>query len=327
MLNPKAKLVQQPFGKVSKKATRDGYGEGLVEAGASDKNVVVLCCDLTESTRSSMFKSAYPDRFVQVGVSEQAAVGIAAGMALSGKVPFVSSFAAFSPGRNWEQIRTLLGIQKSNVKIAGSHAGVSVGKDGATHQALEDIATMRVIPNMTVIVPCDVHETRKATVAAAKHEGPVYLRFARPATPVFTTTNTPFQIGRAEVYKKGRDVAIIASGPILHEALKAAKELAKKKIDARVINCHTIKPLDEKTISLAAKECKAIVTCEDAQVAGGLGGTIAEFLGENYPVPLERVGIKDRNGESGTAEELSEHHELTAPAIIKAAIRAMKRKK
>lgn len=326
MLVSSAKLAKNLFDQPEQKPTRNGYGEGLVEAGASNERVVVLCADLTESTRSNLFKDAYPSRFIQVGISEQAMAGIAAGLALSGKVPFISSYAAFSPGRNWEQLRTLAGLQNTNVKICGAHAGVSVGPDGATHQALEDIAITRVIPNMTVVVPCDVHEARKATVAAAKTEGPVYLRFARADSPVFTTTATPFTIGKAEVYREGRDVAIVAAGPILYEALKAAETLAKKGIEARVINCHTIKPLDEKTILTAAKTCKAIVTCEEAQVAGGLGGAIAELLAEKLPTPMERIGIHDAYGESGTPEQLFAHFGLTAPHIVKAAQKVVKRK-
>lgn len=327
MLSKTAKLIPNLFQNPPQKPTRNGYGEGLVEAGSANENVVVLCCDLTESTRSNLFKEAYPERFVQMGISEQAMAGISAGMALSGKVPFISSYSAFSPGRNWEQIRTLIGLQNTNVKICGAHAGVSVGPDGATHQALEDIALMRVMPNMTVIVPCDVHEARKATVASAIHEGPVYLRFARAESPVFTTTQTPFKIGRAEIYREGHDVAIIASGSILYEALKASEALAKKGVEARVVNCHTIKPLDEKTILACAKDCKAIVTCEEAQVAGGLGGAVAEFLAENFSTPMERIGMKDCYGESGEPAELLEHFGLTAPAIVKAVQKVLKRKK
>ena len=291
MKDARAHLVRDLFGKeMDTKPTRNGYGEGLVEAGAENDQVVVLCADLTESTRSDLFKDAFPDRFIQVGVSEQAMAGIGVGLALEGKVAFISSYAAFSPGRNWEQIRTLAGIQNANLKIGGSHAGVNVGEDGATHQALEDIATMRVIPNMTVLAPCDVHEARKATVAAARTPGPVYIRLARAASPVFTTTTTPF------------------------------------KIETRVINCHTIKPLDKKTILAAAKDCGAIVTCEEAQVIGGLGGAVAELLAEHHPTPMERIGMKDCYGESGEPTELLEHFNLTAPHIVKAVQKVIKRK-
>jgi len=337
MISKTVKLSSSLFNNPPQKPTRQGYGEGLVEAGAADESVVVLCTDLTESTRSNLFKEAYPKRFVQMGISEQAMAGIAAGMALTGKTPFISSYAAFSPGRNWEQIRTLIGLQNTNVKIGGAHAGISVGPDGATHQALEDIATMRVIPNMTVLVPCDVHEARKATVAAALMTGPVYLRFARANSSVFTTTQTPFTIGKAEVYRDGTDVAIIAAGPILYEALKAAEALSKsgrvgsafggKRIEVRVINCHTIKPLDKKTILAAAKDCGAIVTCEEAQIIGGLGGAVAECLAEHHPTPIERIGMQDCYGESGEPAELLEHFGLTAPHIVKAVQRVLRRKK
>ena len=308
--------------------TRDGYGDGLVLAGKKDKRIVVLCADLTESTRSLAFKLAFPDRFIQLGVSEQSLASIAAGMSLAGKIPFISSYAAFSPGRNWEQIRTTIALNEANVKIAGAHAGVSVGPDGATHQMTEDIALMRVLPNMRVIVPCDVRESRKATLAAASVEGPVYLRFAREKTPVFTTEKTPFRIGRAEVCRFGSDLTMIASGPILFEALIAAERLSRLRgIESRVINCHTIKPLDIKLIVQAAKETGAIVTAEEAQIAGGLGGAIAELLSSLAPVPIERIGLHDHYGESGSPDELLKGFGLTAPYIMLAAERVFKRKR
>ncbi len=316
LFNPKIKMVP----------TRNGYGEGLVEAGKRNPNVVVLCCDLTESTRSSYFKEVYPDRFVQLGIYEQGMAAIAAGMALAGKVPFISSYAAFSPGRNYEQIRTCAALSETNVKIAGAHAGVSVGPDGATHQMIEDIALMRVLPNMTVLVPCDSVETKKATIAAAKIKGPVYVRFAREKTPVFTTGSTPFKVGKAEVFRKGKDVSIVACGPLVYEALKAAEELKKDKINARVINCHTIKPIDKQILVKAARETGAIVTVEEHQIAGGLGSAVAEVLSESRPVPIERVGIKDRFGESGPPEKLLNHFGLTAPHIVKAVQRVIKKK-
>ena len=316
LFNPKIKMVP----------TRNGYGEGLVEAGKRNPNVVVLCCDLTESTRSSYFKEVYPDRFVQLGIYEQGMAAIAAGMALAGKVPFISSYAAFSPGRNYEQIRTCAALSETNVKIAGAHAGVSVGPDGATHQMIEDIALMRVLPNMTVLVPCDSVETKKATIAAAKIKGPVYVRFAREKTPVFTTGSTPFKVGKAEVFRKGKDVSIVACGPLVYEALTAAEELNKDKINARVINCHTIKPIDKQILVKAARETGAIVTVEEHQIAGGLGSAVAEVLSESRPVPIERVGIKDRFGESGPPEKLLNHFGLTAPHIVKAVQRVIKKK-
>lgn len=328
-INREAFLVRHLFDpdQLKQIPTRNGYGEGLVEAGKKNKNVMVLCADLTESTRSLAFKEAYPDRFVQMGVSEQSMASIAAGMAISEKVPFISSYASFSPGRNWEQIRTTIALQNSNVKIAGAHAGVSVGPDGATHQMIEDIAIMRVMPNMRVLVPCDSVETKKATLVAASYKGPCYLRFARDASPVFTTEKTPFKLGRAETFRCGVDVTIIAAGPLMYEVLLAAQVLAVDHgIEARVINMHTIKPLDEKIIVKAAKETGAIVTVEEAQAAGGLGGAVAETLGLTVPVPLERIGIQDRFGESGEPRELLEAFGLTAPSIIQAVLKVIKRK-
>src|SRR3989338_5794703 len=326
-INPKMHLVKDLFAKkIEQVLTRNGYGEGLVLAGTANKQVMVLCADLTESTRSLEFKKRFPERFVQLGVSEQSMAAIAAGMALAGKVPFISSYACFSPGRNWEQIRTTAALSDTNVKIAGAHAGVSVGPDGATHQMLEDIAIMRVIPNMRVVVPCDAIETRKATEAVAALVGPAYLRFARDKSAQFTTEKTPFKIGRAEVYRFGKDLTIIAAGPILYEALLAAETLSKQGIEARVIDCHSVKPLDVKTIVAAAKETGAIVTTEEAQAAGGLGGAIAECVSLYAPVPIERVGMQDRFGESGEPTELLNAFGLNAAGIIKAAKRALKRK-
>ncbi|MFH1404638.1 MAG: transketolase C-terminal domain-containing protein [Patescibacteria group bacterium] len=328
-LNPNSFLARKLFDEkaLEKKATRDGYGQGLVEAGRENKNIVVLCTDVTDATRSNLFKEKYPDRFIQMGVSEQSLASIAAGMALTGKTPFMSAFAAFSPGRNWEQIKTCIATQRANVKIAGSHAGISIGPDGATHQMLEDLALMRVMPNMTVITPCDALEAQKATVAMAKMKGPAYIRFTRYVAPVFTTRKTPFKIGKAEVFKNGKDVTIIACGPLVYEAMKAARDLEAEGIEARVINCHTIKPLDSKTIIKAAKETGAIITLEDAQAAGGLGGAVAECLAQNHPVPIEFMGIKDRYGESGPADELLEHFELTAPHIINSVHEVIKQKR
>lgn len=307
--------------------TRNGYGEGLVEAGKADPSVMVICADLTESTRSQAFKDAFPDRFVQIGVSEQAMAAMGAGMALIGKTVFISSYACFSPGRNWEQIRTTGCLQRANLKIAGAHAGVSVGPDGATHQMLEDIALMRVLPEMKVLVPCDAIETRKATVAAAKMKGPVYVRFAREKSPVFTTNGTPFEVGKAQVFRDGSDVAIIACGPLVYEALMAAESLAKKGISARVINNVSVKPMDEKTITAAAKECGAIVTVEEAQAVAGMGSAVCELVSEHCPVPVMRVGMQDRFGESGKPDELLRHFNLTAPSIVKAVKNVLKKKR
>ncbi|MEK9155613.1 MAG: transketolase C-terminal domain-containing protein [Patescibacteria group bacterium] len=321
-----AKLVPNLFAKdISRAATRDGFGRGLVEAGKKNEAVVTLCADLTESTRVLEFKQAFPDRFIQMGVAEQSLAAIASGMALAGKIPFIASYAAFSPGRNWEQIRTTGCLQNVNLKIVGNHAGVSVGPDGATHQMTEDIALMRVLPNMMVLSPCDAIEAEKATIAAATIDGPVYIRLSREASPTFTTKKTPFEVGKAQVLTKGDDVAIIATGPLVYEALKAARDLKKMEIDARVINCATIKPLDSETIVKAAKECGAIVTLEEAQIAGGFGGAICELLAEEFPVPVIRLGLHDEFGQSGTAAELLEHYQLTAPWIVKAAKEVIKK--
>jgi len=327
-LNPSAKLnpALLNISQLEQKPTRDGYGQGIVIAGKANKEVVVLCCDLTESTRSLAFKKEFPDRFVQLGVSEQSMIVIAAGLALAGKVPWTSSYAVFSPGRSWEQVRTNMALNVANVKIAGAHSGVSVGPDGATHQAIEDIAIMRVIPNMTVIAPADMIETKKAVIAASKMQGPVYVRFAREKSPVFTTEETPFEIGKAVTLWDGTDVAIIACGPLVHNALLAAGELAKKKISARVINMHTIKPLDEEAILKAAQECGAIVTVEEHQISGGLGGAVCEVLAEQFPTPVERIGVRDRFGESGEPNELIEAFGMGVSHITEAVLKVLARK-
>jgi len=307
--------------------TRDGYGEGIVLAGKNDPNIYVICADLTDSTRSTEFKKQFPNRFVQFGVAEQSMAAVGAGMALAGKTVFISSYACFSPGRNWEQIRTTGCLQKTNLKIVGAHAGVSVGPDGATHQMLEDIALMRVLPEMKVFIPCDAIETRKATIEAAKIDGPVYIRFAREKSPVFTTESTPFEVGKAQIFRNGNDVAIIGCGPLLYECLLAAEELSKLGIEARVINNASLKPMDETTILQAAKDCECIVTVEEAQVAAGMGSAVCELTSEHYPVPIHRIGMQDRFGESGEPNELLEHFQLTAPAIIKATKQVIKQKR
>lgn len=299
-------------------ATRDGFGRGLVTAATKNPNIVVLCADLTESTRVQEFKKTFPDRFIQIGVAEQSLAAIAAGMALAGKIPFITSYAAFSPGRNWEQIRTTICLQNTNVKIIGHHAGISVGPDGATHQMTEDVALMRVLPNMTILSPSDALEAEKATIAAANIEGPVYIRLSREPSPVFTNKKTPFTVGKATTLTKGNDVALIATGPLAYACLEAAHRLAKKSINARVINVTTIKPLDEDMIIKAAKECGAIITVEEAQIAGGLGGAVCEIVAEHCPVPVIRLGLRDEFGQSGTAQELLEHYGLTAHHIIQA---------
>ena len=306
--------------------TRNGYGEGLVLAGKENKDVVVLCADLTESTRSGYFQKEFPERFIECGIAEQNMMSVASGLALAGKVPFVSTYSVFCPGINWGQIRVNVLQNDANVKIAGAHAGISVGPDGMSHQGLEDMAIMRCLPGMVVLAPCDSIETRKATLAAARHKGAVYLRFAREKTPVFTTEKTPFKIGKAEVLKTGRNVTVVACGPLVYEALLAAKKLEKEKISIEVINNHTIKPLDEKTILESLKKTRALVTVEEHQVMGGMGSTVVEMLAKKLPVPVEMIGIQDRFGESGSPEELLEAFGLTHPQIIKAIKRVLKRK-
>jgi len=332
MLNKNAKLSSEIFRKdINKVPTRNGYGEGLVAAGEKDENVVVLCADLTESTRSEYFKDKFPERFVEIGVAEQLLATVAAGMAAYGKIPFVSSYAAFSPGRNWEQIRTTAALNNVPVKIAGAHTGVSVGPDGATHQALEDIALMRVIPNMVVLAPADSVETKKAIVAAAVNGKPTYIRFAREATPVLTTDDTPFEIGKAETLwdstqGKDRCAAIIACGPLVYEVLLAAQQLEKEGIGTVVLNNHTIKPMDKKAVSEVAKKCGAVVTVEEHQVNGGLGSAVAEVLAKESPVPMEFVGMQDSFGESGKPEELLKKYKMTSSDIIASVKKVIERK-
>ena len=287
---------------------------------------MVLCCDLTESTRSLQFKEAYPERFLEIGVAEQNLAGVAAGLALEGKVPFCSSYAVFNPGRNWDQIRVSVCYTNANVKIVGAHAGISVGPDGATHQGLEDIATMRVLPNMTILAPCDYYETKKATIAAAKINGPVYIRFGRNATPVFTTPDTPFEIGKAYVLREGTDVTIVSCGPLVYEALLAAHELEVEGLSVEVINCPTIKPLDIDTIIASAKKTNAVVSVEEHQITGGLGGAVAETLGEHYPATLQRIGMPDTFGESGEPHELLKKYGMTKPAIVVAVKKVLEKK-
>src|SRR3989344_2060759 len=333
-INPRMYLIDALYSKNVKKVnTRDGYGKGLVKAGEKNPDVVVICADLTESTRSLWFQEKFPDRFVEVGVAEQNMASLAAGMAATGKVVFISSYAAFSPGRNNEQIRTTISYnswkskpgKEINVKIGGAHAGISVGPDGATHQQLEDVALMRMQPGMTVLVPCDDLECEKATVAAAEYPGPVYIRFGRTSYPSYTTLKTPFQIGRIEEFRSGKDCTIIANGPLLYEALVAAKKL-EKEIDCQVLNCHTVKPLDCGTLLKAVQKTGCVVTAEEHQWLGGLGGAIAEFISEVYPVPIKRIGGQDRFGDSGNPDELVKEFHLTADDIVKAVREAVRMK-
>lgn len=331
MLNKSLKLSPEIFDEnIKQSPTRDGFGQGLVLAGEINPNVVVLCADITDSTRCSWFKEKFPERFIEIGIAEQNMAGIAAGLALSGKIPFISSYATFSPGRNWEQIRTFIAYSNTNVNIAGAHAGISTGPDGATHQATEDLAIMRVLPNMRVFVPCDALETKKAVIAAAKIFGPDYLRFAREKTPVFTTEETPFIPGKAEIFwdsAKPR-CAIIACGPLLYSALLAARDLEKEnEIHTLVINNHTLKPMDEKTIIKAVKKCGAAVTVEEHQICGGLGGAVAEILGQHCPAPMECVGLRDTFGESGSPAQLLDKYDMSVKDIKNAVKKAIKRNK
>ncbi len=319
MGNPELHLTDYLSDKVEMVPIRKGFGTGLKKAGELNEDVVGLCADLTESVQFHVFKEAFPDRFFQVGIAEQNLVTVGSGLAAMGKIPFVGSYAAFSPGRNWEQIRTTICLNNQPVKIIGGHAGIYTGEDGATHQMLEDITLMRVLPNMVVIVPGDSVEAEKATLAIAAHKQPCYLRLARVASPVFTTEKTPFEIGKAYVLEKGQDITIIACGTMTHPALVAADKLFKEGIDAEVIHCPTIKPLDAVTILQSAGKTKAVITVEEGQIAGGLGGAVAELLGEELPTPLKRVGIRDRFGESGHPDELLEHLGLTAKHIVRAA--------
>ncbi len=314
-------LVDKNFAKddFESEPIRKGFGRGLLQAGKLHKNVVAACADLTESTQMHLFKQEFPDRFVEIGVAEQNLVTVGSGMAAMGKIPFVSSYAAFSPGRNWEQIRTTICLNDRPVRIVGSHAGVSVGPDGATHQMLEDIALMRALPNMVVIAPGDSIEAEKATLALAEHARPAYLRLAREATPIFTTDKTPFEIGEAYVLTTGNDITILSTGSMTFQALKAAEMLFAQGIEAEVVHVPTIKPLDEDTILHSVRKTKAVITVEEAQINAGFGGAIAELLGEHCPRPMKRIGMRDRFGESGTPDELLEHFGLTAKHIVLAA--------
>ena len=306
-----------------REANRVGYGRGLLAAGRNNDQVVALSADLTDSTKTDAFAREFPERFVQVGIAEQNMASVASGMSAMGKIPFIASYAMFSPGRSWEQVRTTIAYNDSNVKIVGAHAGISVGPDGATHQAIEDIALMRVIPNLTVLVPCDVHEAKKAVLAAAEHKGPVYIRIAREATPIITTEESPFTIGQAEIclekdeaHKK--TVGIISCGTILYNALMAAKDLNKKhKIGTSVINLATIKPLDTNTLKQFVLNHDVIVTVEEHQISGGLGSTVAEYVTGIMPKLILRIGINDQFGQSGTMDELYKHYHLDTNSIIK----------
>ncbi len=331
MLNQILKLNTKIFNEdVEKISTRQGFGEGLLKAGTENENIVALSADLTESTKADLFAERFPERFIQVGVAEQNLATVASGMAAMGKIPFITSYAIFSPGRNWEQIRTTICYNNQPVKIIGSHAGISVGPDGGSHQALEDMAITRVIPNMVVISPCDSIEAKKATIACAKTNNPTYMRLARNNTSIITTEDTPFEIGKAQVFFTPdiglAQVGIIATGPILFKALIAARSLEQKGIKVKVLNLSTIKPLDSDAIIALAKETKAIVTAEDHQIAGGMGSAVTECLAQNFIVPIEFVGVKNKFGQSGTPEELEKYYEIDTQNIIESAEKVLKRK-
>jgi len=309
---------------------RNGYGTGLVKAGERDSNVVALCADLTESTRTAEFRDKFPERFFEIGVAEQNLAAVASGLGVEGKIAFITSYATFSPGRNWEQIRTTICYNDSNVKIAGSHAGISVGPDGATHQPIEDIATMRVIPRMKVFVPCDHLEAERATLASTHIWGPVYIRLAREKTPVVTTSETPFIPGKAQLFWQTTkpEVLIIAAGPLMYEALVAAHDLEQhNKIKTLVLNVPSVKPIDEVTIATLAKRCGTVVTVEEHSVIGGLGGAVAEVLAKKAPTPIEFVGMQDTFGESGPPNALLAKYGMDVKAVKHAVKQVLKRRR
>jgi transketolase len=308
------------------KDTRSGFGEGLHELGKENENVVGLCADLTGSLKMNAFQDDFPERFFQVGIAEANMMGIAAGMTIGGKIPFTGTFANFSTGRVYDQIRQSIAYSNKNVKICASHAGLTLGEDGATHQILEDIGMMRMLPNMTVIVPADFNQTKLATKAIADTNGPVYLRFGRPKVPIFTDENANFVIGKADVIFEGNDVSIIACGHLVWKAIEAAQELAKEGIDVEVINMHTIKPLDEKAILDSAKKTGCVVTAEEHMLNGGLGDAVAQVLTKNLPLPQEFVGVNDTFGESGTPDELMAKYGIDTKDVIAACKKAIKRK-
>lgn len=320
-------LLDYRAGDLKQVPTRNGFGEGLIEAGSRNGDVVGICADLSESTRFEGFKKAHPAQYIEIGVSEQLLVAMAGGLASVGKIPWIASYAMFNPGRSWEQVRTIMALNETNVKIAGAHAGVSVGPDGATHQAIEDIAIMRVIPHMTVVVPCDAEQTKKATIALSERWGPVYLRFGREKSPVVTSAETPFEVGVAQTFREGSDVAIVACGILVYNALVAAADLAREDgIECRVVNNHTVKPMDENAIVDAAHACGAVVTVEEHQKHAGMGSRVAEILAQKQPVPIEFVGVDDRFGQSGDPVELIEFYGMGVGAIKEAARRALTRK-
>jgi transketolase len=321
------KLIKDIFKPEMMKPSRDGFGKALVELGEKDDDMWVLTADVSESTRTHWFAEKFPKRFVQVGVAEQNLAGVASGIASCGKTVFISAYGVFSPGRNWDQLRVAICYNDVNVNLHASHTGLTVGPDGASHQALEDIAITRCLPNLTVMSPCDLEEARKATIAAAEVKNPCYMRTSREKTPVFTTEDTPFEIGKANTYREGNDVAIFAHGVPVHESLKAAEKLKEKGIDAAVIGCHTIKPIDKDAVEKYAKQCGLIVTVEEHQVTGGMGSAVAEVVAESYPCPVKRHGVYDTFCESASAKELLKKYMLDADGIEKVVEETMKVKK
>lgn len=311
---------------MERKDTRSGFGAGLTELGKKNKDVVALCADLTGSLKMNDFKNNHPERFFQIGIAEANMIGIAAGMTIGGKIPFTGTFANFSTSRVYDQIRQSIAYSNKNVKICASHAGLTLGEDGATHQVLEDIGMMKMLPHMTVINTCDYNQTKAATIAIADHIGPVYLRFGRPAVPNFTSENQNFNIGEAVYLNNGTDVTIIATGHLVWEALEASKILSKSNINAEVINIHTIKPLDKQTIIKSASKTGCVVTAEEHMLNGGLGDSVSQVLSREFPTPLEMVGVNDTFGESGTPRQLMEKYGLTAKDIVKATKKVLLRK-
>ncbi|WP_299701854.1 transketolase family protein [uncultured Pontibacter sp.] len=314
------------FKYTEKKDTRSGFGAGLLELGRTNENVVALCADLTGSLKMDAFEKEFPERFFQVGIAEANMMGLAAGMTIGGKIPFTGTFANFSTGRVYDQIRQSIAYSGKNVKICASHAGLTLGEDGATHQILEDVGMMKMLPHMTVINPCDFNQTKAATIAIAEHEGPVYLRFGRPAVPNFTPADQKFEIGKAVMLNEGTDVTILATGHLVWKAIEAGHKLAEKGINAEVINIHTIKPLDDEAILKSAGKTKCVVTAEEHQLNGGLGDAVAQLLGRNLPTPLEMVAVNDSFGESGTPDQLMEKYGLSTENIVAAAERVIRRK-
>lgn len=308
------------------KATRFGFGEALEELGSKDDKIFVLGADTVSSVAINGFQKKFPDRFVNVGIAETNLLGMASGLAVAGFIPFVSTYGVFASGRPWEQIRTTICYSKLNVKIGGSHSGLMVGPDGATHQALEEISIMRCLPNMTVLVPCDAEETKKAVMAAAYFNGPVYIRYGRENVPVITKQETPFEIGKAQVLKEGNDVCIMACGSMVYESLMAAELLEKEGINARVLNIHTVKPIDTNAIISAAKECGAIVTAEEHQIFGGFGSAVAEVVVQNYPVPMEFIAVKDQFGQSGSPADLLKKYGLKDINIVESVKKVLNKK-